>query len=91
MCKQIKNPVRKRPCPYCGKKLQAKSKHRWRNNLARHLANTCQPYQREHIGMMTKMIGEVIQWAITGQLPRREDPAAKAKDVAELQRLFEKE
>jgi hypothetical protein len=51
--------VRKKPCPYCGKKLQAANKLKWRNNLARHLAN-CAPHQREWIGMTQRFVLEVL-------------------------------
>ncbi len=82
------NPVRKKPCPYCGKKLQAKNKLKWRNNLARHLANACPPYERETIGFMNRIVFEMIEWVMTGRFPTREDPAAKSKDVKELQRMM---
>lgn len=54
-----KTAVRKKPCPYCGKKLQAANKLKWRNNLARHLAN-CAPHQREWIAMYQRFVLEVL-------------------------------
>ena len=51
--------IRKKPCPYCGKKLQAANKLKWRNNLARHLVN-CAPHQREWIGMCGRFLFEML-------------------------------
>lgn len=53
--------VRKKPCPYCQKKLVATTKGKWRYNLARHLVNTCQPYQRRNIELMTMTICKLLE------------------------------
>jgi hypothetical protein len=59
--------VRRKPCPYCGKKLQAANKVKWRNNLARHLAN-CAPHQREWISMCERFVFEALsKWMIPPQ------------------------
>lgn len=60
---------RKKPCPYCEKRLAASSKGKWRRNLARHLSN-CLPYQRETMGMMTRFVLEaVVKMLPQGALP----------------------
>jgi hypothetical protein len=79
--------IRKRPCPYCGKKLQYPNKLKGRNNMARHLANTCLPYQRELMGICTRILERLFE-VIGNPPPRFEDPQAKQKDIDELQRLF---
>ena len=82
-------PVRKKPCPYCTKRLQAKSKGQWRNNLARHLQN-CPPYQRETIGMMTRFWLEVAEHFL-GLKPAQTDyiaAATKQQEVEALERLY---
>ncbi len=81
-------PIRKRPCPYCGKKLQYPNKLKGRNNLARHLANACAPFQRETMGMYNRILERLFEMMIGNPPPRFEDPLAKQKDVDELQRLF---
>lgn len=94
MCKQIKNPVHKKACPYCGKKLQAKSKRRWRNNLARHLdGGTCLPYEAEKPARMAYMgafignfLGSLLRFNIDNPI-RLADPKAQA-DIAELEKIY---
>jgi hypothetical protein len=83
------SPVRRKPCPYCGKKLQAASKTKWRNNLARHLAN-CAPHQREWISMYERFVLEMLSKVIPPQQVERpmidRSPNAKA-EVEALERL----
>jgi hypothetical protein len=96
------NSVRKKPCPYCGKKLQAKNKLKWRNNLARHLANACAPFQREQLGTFSRIACQLLADYMPGSFPVPQLPAAcgpypqpqaeyptKAKPaVDELERLY---
>ncbi len=37
---------------------------------------------------MNRIVFEMIEWVMTGRFPTREDPAAKTKDVEELQRMM---
>ena len=88
--------IRKKPCPYCRKRLQAKSKGQWRNNLARHLEN-CAPYQREWISMICRFISAVFERSIdllpvqAGELIKPSDyltAASKKQEVETLERLY---
>ena len=58
---ETKQRVRKKPCPYCQKKLKHTSKTKWRVNLARHLANTCQAYQCKQIEIATRMMWSMVE------------------------------
>jgi hypothetical protein len=81
--------VRKKPCPYCGKRLQAASKGRWRNNLARHLQN-CAPHQREWISMTEHLMFAMVEHLL-GVKPSSTDYVAAAKknsEVEALERLY---
>jgi len=90
--------VRKKPCPYCGKKLQCKSKGRWRNNLARHFSNACPPYEKRIIEMGLRLFESVAEFALTGNVPSFHLPDFKSPDqiakeqreVQELKKLYEK-
>jgi hypothetical protein len=98
--------IKKRPCPYCQKKLQAPTKHKWRINLAQHLSRTCQAWQREQLGLTMRIILEHLQkyfpndaasWTLPGfgldqQLAPSGYPAAACKkaEVESLERLFQK-
>lgn len=76
--------IRRKACPYCGKRLECRSKHLWRNNLARHLARTCAPFQREHMGQILNIVQSLAQSFLPGELE-------KAQEVAELERLHKLE
>jgi hypothetical protein len=82
--------VRKKACPYCGKRLQAKSKGQWRNNLARHLGNTCAEYARQNINRYTELVTELIKWFLPRAPAGAGDYLAaqnKKAEVSELERL----
>ena len=92
-------PVRKKSCPYCKKKLQAKSKGQWSNNLARHLARgTCIPYEQIHkprqMAYMANFIGGflgAIASAHFGALVvPTTDPKAK-REIDELEGLYNRD
>lgn len=94
----VKTSVRKKPCPFCQKKLQAVSKHKWRNNLARHLARTCQAYQREQIMMFSRLVCHIIdrytpfaaQNPGFGRFAPSLAPTNRKAEVEELERMFQK-
>lgn len=75
---------RKKPCPYCGKKLQCVNRHKWRNNLARHLGNACPPYEKEVIQMslrlMGSLVGSIAEYAVTGKLSEFRSPDFKSPE-----------
>jgi hypothetical protein len=86
-----KQPMRKKPCPYCGKKLQAPNKLKWHNNLARHLQN-CAPYQRELISMCTRFIFEALthfmQQAIGTDGSGYQKTANAKAEIEALERMY---
>jgi hypothetical protein len=51
--------IRKKPCPYCGKLLEAPDKRRFHNHLARH-ATHCPPYRLEHMRQMLDIIKSMV-------------------------------
>ena len=90
-----KRATRKRPCPYCQKKLTAKTRRNWHVNLARHLANTCQPYQRQHLSLMLQTVWRLLDAFLPAGMTRptlaNTDgyvTALKARaEISELERL----
>jgi hypothetical protein len=88
--------IRKKPCPYCGKKLQAANKLKWRNNLARHLGNACPPYEREIIRMGLRMLEGVAILALTEMNPgfefkRPEQFQKERQEIQELEALYKQD
>lgn len=82
--------VRKKACPFCGKKLQHKSRRQWCVNLARHLGNSCPPYEREQITAGTRAIWELLksfpQLFPAGNFVVHEKTASQ-EEIAELERI----
>ncbi len=98
--RRVKKAVRKKPCPYCAKKLQAANKLKWRNNLSRHLSGgTCKQYEQERVSMAMRATNAILSaFGLTDFLvqlgsdvqpfPIPENPAQRARDVAELNRMM---
>jgi hypothetical protein len=99
-----KRSISKKPCPYCGKRLEAVNKLKWRNNLARHLANACEPFQREHIRQVLRITESLLMLyvpeALTGVyqepysvVPRElnDDELQRVSEIGELERLMKLE
>lgn len=84
--------IRKKPCAWCGKRLQAPGKLKWRNNLARHLQN-CAPWQREWMSMTMHMVTSLVEHCVgaTSPLPGDYQQAGnRHAEVQELERLYNK-
>ncbi len=85
--------IKTRPCPYCGRRLQAQNKLKWRNNLARHLGRgTCLPYEAEkpRMAMMGAFIGNFLGALVNGRIGELvpvADPKRQS-DIAELEKLY---
>lgn len=92
-----KRAIRRKPCPYCEKRLVASTKAKFRYNLARHLRG-CTAAQRHWIDQVTKWALDFL--AHHGIVPAGEfaaeflpiippvDVQANAKrDIEELERL----
>lgn len=93
--------VPKKPCPYCGKKLEARNKRKFHNNLARHLSRTCAPFQREHMAQMLTIVNSLLRLYFPDGMmqqtgfgefyPSRflcpEDPKKRNEEIAELERI----
>lgn len=83
--------MKKKPCPYCGKRLKATSKGRWRNNLARHL-ESCQPYNIEMLRMTGGVVNKLIDlfFLSPAQSTGGYIKSAQAStEVRELERMYQ--
>lgn len=88
--------VRKRPCPYCGKRLIATTKGKWRRNLAQHHAH-CEPGKAHWRQLALQEVPFILStmMAILGVPPMplkvQAECAKDARDVSELERLYQLE
>ncbi len=84
---------RTRPCPWCGKRLAASTKTKWRNNLARH-HRACSVYQAKWLAISTDLVSRVLDWMTSGLTPTEElerlaaQSEGRMKDVMELKRMY---
>jgi hypothetical protein len=91
--------VRKKPCPYCKKPLQAQTMLKWENNLDRHLdRGACVEYEAQKPLIMNAtahFLGGLV--GLVGAMMAGNSPLLAAmrtpedrKEIEELKKLYEK-